>query len=115
MLALKELLHNLKDRDWDVNPIYKIDENEGKKLIEAIEAVNKWIPVSERLPEEGEYIGDVDRYYLVQNEYGDMFVARYTHSEYWEQIYQLKPIGDEIVAWRELPQPYKQQESEGNE
>lgn len=35
-----------------------------------------------------------------------MLVARYTHSEYWEQIYQFQPIGDEIVAWRELPQPY---------
>lgn len=66
-----------------------------------------WIPVSERLPEASEYIGDVARYYLVQNEYGDILVARYTHGEYWEQIYQLKPIGDQIVAWQPLPQPYK--------
>lgn len=73
---------------------------------------NKWIPVSERLPKAGEYIGDVARYYLVQNEYGDMLVARYTHGEYWEQIYQLKPIGDEIVAWMSLPTPYYLQESE---
>jgi len=65
-----------------------------------------WIPVSERLPEAGEYIGNVAKYYLVQNEYGDMMVARYTHSEYWEQIYQLNPIGDKIVAWMPLPQPY---------
>ncbi len=36
-IELKELLHNLKDRDWNVNPIYRIDENEGKKLIKAIE------------------------------------------------------------------------------
>ena len=36
-IELKELLHNLRDRDWDVNPIYKIDENEGKKLIKALE------------------------------------------------------------------------------
>lgn len=40
-IELKELLHNLKDRDWDVNPIYKIDENEAKKIISAIEKVNK--------------------------------------------------------------------------
>ena len=72
----------------------------------------KWIPVSERLPKAGEYIGDVAKYYLVQNEYGDMLVARYTHGEYWEQIYQLKPIGDEIVAWMPLPKPYEPQESE---
>ena len=76
----------------------------------AIKVLNqepKWIPVSERLPKAGEYVGDVDKYYLVQNEYGDMMVARYTHSEYWEQIYQVNPIADEIVAWMPLPEPYK--------
>ena len=72
----------------------------------------RWIPVSERLPKAGEYIGDVDKYYLVQNEYGDMLVARYTHSEYWEQIYQFTPIADEIIAWRELPQPYEAESEE---
>jgi len=41
MLALKELLHNLKDRNWDVNPTYSIDENEARKIISAIEKVNK--------------------------------------------------------------------------
>lgn len=73
---------------------------------------NRWIPVSERLPIAGEYDEDVAKYYLVQNEYGDMLVARYTHSEYWEQIYQMKPIADEIVAWMPLPEPYRA-ESEG--
>ena len=95
------------------------DNYRANRIIDAAdeyaEEQTRWIPVSERLPKPGEYIGDVDKYYLVQNEYGDMLVARYTHSEYWEQIYQFQPIGDKIVAWRELPQPYKPQESEGNE
>ena len=38
-IRLREFLHNLKDRDWDVNPIYKIDENEARNIIEGIEAV----------------------------------------------------------------------------
>ena len=86
---------------------YSITEYQEAKAM-AIEALEhtRWIPVSERLPKAGEYIGGVDKYYLVQNEYGDMLVARYTHSEYWEQIYQLQPIGDEIVAWMPLPEPY---------
>ena len=75
----------------------------------------KWIPVSERLPKAGEYVGEVAKYYLVQNEYGDMLVARYTHSEYWEQIYQLKPYSDRIVAWRELPESYKEESEDRNE
>ncbi len=76
-----------------------------------------WIPVSERLPKSDERIGDVAKYYLVQNEYGDMMVARYTHGkywdgDYWEQMYQFKPVKDEIVAWMELPRLYEPQESE---
>lgn len=76
------------------------------KAIKTLEQT-EWIPVSEGLPKAGEYIGDVPKYYLVQNEYGDIMVARYTHSEYWEQIYQLNPISDEIVAWMPLPKQYK--------
>ena len=68
-----------------------------------------WIPCSERLPKADEYVGSVAKYYLVQNEYGDMLVARYTHSGYWEQIYHLKPYADEIVAWMPLPQKYKEE------
>jgi hypothetical protein len=70
-------------------------------------ADNRWISVSERLPKADEYVGNVAKYYLVQNEFGDMMVARYTHSEYWVQMYQLKPIANEIIAWCELPEPYK--------
>jgi hypothetical protein len=70
-------------------------------------ADNRWISVSERLPKADEYVGNIAKYYLVQNEYGDMMIARYTHSEYWVQMYQLKPIANEIVAWCELPTPFK--------
>lgn len=79
---------------------------------EYAEEQTRWIPVSERLPEAGEYVGEVAKYYLVQNEYGDMMVARYTHSGHWRQIYQLEPIDDEIVAWMSLPEPYKAESEE---
>lgn len=36
-LELIKLMHNLKDRDFDVNGPYKVDENEAQRLIEAIE------------------------------------------------------------------------------
>ena len=72
----------------------------------------RWIPVSERLPKAGEYVGNVAKYYLVQNEHGDMMVARYTHSEYWEEMYHFNPIADEVIAWRELPQSYEAESEE---
>ena len=78
-----------------------------KRMQEQEPKTEHWIPTSERLPKAGEYVGDVAKYYLVQDEYGDMLVARYTHSGYWEEIRKLEPIGDEIVAWMPLPEPYK--------
>lgn len=94
-------------REDDIHTLYAMAQN---MAIEALEKEPKWIPVTERLPKAGEYVGDVAKYYLVQNEYGDMLVARFTHSEYWEQMYQLKPHADKIVAWMPLPEPYKESE-----
>ena len=36
-IELKELLHNLRDRDWNVNQVYRMDENEAEKIIKALE------------------------------------------------------------------------------
>lgn len=71
----------------------------------------RWIPVSERLPKENEYIGDVCKYYLIQDEYGDMHVAHLSNVG-WIPMDSLKAIGNEIIAWRELPQPYKVESEE---
>ena len=69
--------------------------------------MDKWIPVSERLPKPNECVGNVCRYCLIQNEYGDMMVARWD-GQGWEQMYQYgEYIEDEVVAWMPLPSPYK--------
>ncbi len=112
MKAVIDIDDNLYTRLFDNG---KIDAADMLKACTAIRkgdvfSKGRWIPVSERMPKADEYVGDVAKYYLVQNEYGDMLVARYTYSEYWEQIYQLQPIGDEIVAWMPLPEPYKEAE-----
>lgn len=114
-MTKEEALKILKDcrrRGFERNTYFVGEYHTARDMaIEALEQT-RWIPVSERLPIAGEYVGDVAKYYLVQNEYGDMLVARYTHSEYWEQIYQMKPIADEIVAWMPLPEPYKAESEE---
>ena len=66
----------------------------------------KWAPCSKQLPKANEYVDGVAKYYLVQNEYGDMLVARYVKRDYWEEIYKLGPIADKIVAWMPLPKKY---------
>ena len=76
--------------------------------------VSRWIPVSERLPEENEYIGDVCKYYLIQDEYGDMHVAHLSNVG-WIPMDSLKAIGGEVIAWMPLPPSYEPQESEDKE
>ena len=71
----------------------------------------RWIPCKKQMPKPNEVFGDVVKYYLVQNEFRDMMVASYNalgDSRWWEQMYHFKPIEDEIVAWMELPEEYKE-------
>ena len=66
---------------------------------------DEWIPCDVRLPKQNEYIGNVCKYYLIQNEYGDMCVARYTKKG-WNSI-DSPFFLDDIVAWMPLPEKYK--------
>ena len=72
---------------------------------------NKWIPVSEKLPKPKETENLIAKYYLIQNEYGDMLVARWD-GKGWEQMYQHEYLEDDVIAWMPLPEPMKA-ESEG--
>ena len=75
--------------------------------------VGKWIPVTERLPKPNEKDEDgIQKYYLIQNEFGDMMVASYREKNlgdtWWEQMYAYKPIADKVIAWMPLPEPYRE-------
>lgn len=85
--------------------------NEKMKDIVVEHKEGKWIPCSERLPEPKETENLIAKYYLVQNEYGDMMVARWDGNG-WEQMYQHEYLEDDVIAWMPLPEPYKA-ESEG--
>lgn len=71
--------------------------------------IGRWIPVSERLPEVNQYVGDVCKYYLIQDRYGDMHVAHYQEHG-WESIESRLFI--DAVAWMPLPEPYKAKSEE---
>ena len=66
---------------------------------------DEWIPCDVRLPKQNGYIGNVCKYYLVQDCYGDMYVARYTERG-WNPIDSLFFL-DDVVAWRPLPERYE--------
>ena len=65
----------------------------------------KWISCDEKLPKPNELVDNVRKYYLIQDEYGDMCVARYTKKG-WHPIESLFFL-DDVVAWIPLPKEYK--------
>lgn len=79
---------------------------EWLKELKQLREQTRWTPCSERLPKENEYVGDVCKYYLIQDEHGDMYVAHLS-SVGWIPINSLKAISNEVVAWQPLPQPYR--------
>ena len=72
----------------------------------AIQALEKqrWIPVGEKLPE----IGNIEDYWVCTDK-GYMCKAEWIS---WHWNYYNIPIGEKIIAWRELPEPYREEVSE---
>jgi hypothetical protein len=65
---------------------------------------NGWIPVSERLPEEGRY--------LVTTVYGEVKESKFDLEKWWQidnstisLAWEEEPI--KVVAWQPLPEPYR--------
>ena len=91
-------------------------EYQGKTIREWIKIIadqdqkfGKWIPVSERLPEEGQTV-------IASTKYGVYPEARYTKEYGWEWAYEAgadywKEL-DGVTAWIPLPERYEPQESE---
>lgn len=81
--------------------IEKLTRNVAEKAIQELRDngvfIGKWIPVSERLPEE-------DGYYLTTTMYHEVY------CDYWEEEHFNRT--EAVIAWMPLPEPYKLQESE---
>ena len=75
--------------------------------------MDKWIPVSERLPENGDL-----QIVTILDEWGD-YPFRYSDSGWYLEAAKCWIVGTEprtdIIAWMPLPKPYKAQESEDKE
>lgn len=86
------------------------------KELKQLKEQTRWIPVSERLPEEdGQYLITV-KYKHVNDSYEDVYAE---HGEWYDGRWDMFCFGhcgevEEIIAWMPLPAPYKPQaEREG--
>lgn len=86
----------------------KVDTEEVvSRIKEEYDITDGWIPCSERVPKENEYVDNVCKYYLIQDEYGDMHVAHLS-GRGWETIESIKALGCDVIAWMPLPEPYRE-------
>ena len=86
----------------------EMPEEEFIKALPSVTPTRKkeeWISCDEKLPKPNELVDNVRKYYLIQDEYGDMCVASYTKKG-WHPIESLFFL-DDVVAWIPLPEPYK--------
>ena len=65
-----------------------------------------WIPCNEKLPKPNELVDNVRKYYLIQDEYGDMHVASYLRNG-WISIDSFYTLEDDVLAWMPLPKRYE--------
>lgn len=113
LISKKDLINRLIPKYRDGIPD-EYDRGANDMLEEVIEAVeefsaqNKWIPCSERLPEEWE---SVLACYKSQGGMVQCVTERFKNiidpSNCWSGMFGRKPI-----AWQPLPEPYKESEEQ---
>ena len=87
----------------------EMPEEEFVKALPSVTPTRKkeeWISCDEKLPKPNELADNVRKYYLIQDEYGDMHVASYLRNG-WISIDSFYTLEDDVIAWMPLPEPYK--------
>lgn len=77
-------------------------------VLPLVTPTQKWISTSEKLPRKNEHVGNVDKHYLIQDEFGDMQVAAYTNRG-WIPIHTIGAFEYDVVAWQPLPMSYEEE------
>ena len=110
LIELNFALGEIYDQVFYDDKPYEFDKDEYEALDMAIEALkqNRWIPCSERLPEEnGQYLIAVK--YVHVDGYDDIYAE---HGDWADGKWDMFCFGhcgkvESILAWMPLPKPWK--------
>lgn len=92
-----------------------------KEILEdapTIDAVPRWIPCEEKLPDDGEDVlisyrykvgeGDTSHVYIALTSYGRIWSdSIFGDRKDWRQPFQFFYSNYEVIAWMPLPEPYR--------
>lgn len=99
----QEAIAILKDISWQMGSVKRWENIEAIDM--AIEALqDDWIPVSERLPEDGIAV-------LITTENEEVYTDQVITDPYKERYFQSNTGYDnfQVVAWMPLPEPYSEE------
>ena len=98
-----------------LDTVFALAPNEANKIMDAFDEYVEsnephWIPVTERLPENGRQVLVYARsVHYALAKYDEMREADGTYKKQWVTFDAWKPFYTikEVIAWCELPEPYK--------
>ena len=97
-------MNDLISRQDAIDAVLKRDAGCGidsAEVIKDLPSAQQWIPCSERLPKEDDYV-------LATVDYGDVTIAEYLGGNNWfTQEGNANAHTEEILAWMPLPQPWR--------
>lgn len=113
-VSKKAMLDAITQIDGNINmDIYTNEVREIVKDLPPVTPTQRWIPVSERLPEErGKYIVTEKVFRLDDREHKGRYNTMVEQAEYCNSKWQRASFF-EVIAWMPLPKPYE--EKRGNE